>query len=115
MHVSGTLHVRDDVDYVRWVAERLTAKHEAAFEHPGSIEDAPSRYVEGQLRAVVGIELRITRVEAKVKASQNRPPADVVGVVRGLRGRGELAIVEEVEEVEEVERRGGRSGSPGSA
>jgi transcriptional regulator len=96
-HIYGTLRVRDDVDYVRWVVERLTEKHEAGSEHPWSIDDAPSRYVRGQLRAVVGVELQITRVEAKAKASQNRPAADVEGVVRGLRKRGEVAMADEVE------------------
>jgi transcriptional regulator len=96
-HVYGTLRVHDDPGYVRWVVEQLTEKHEAGQERPWSIDDAPSRYVEGQLRAVVGIELRITRVEAKAKASQNRPATDVEGVVRGLRRRGEVAMAEEVE------------------
>ncbi len=96
-HVYGALHVRDDADYVRWVVEQLTAKHEATSEHPWSVEDAPSRFIEGQLRAIVGVELQITRVEAKAKASQNRSPADVEGVVRGLRQRGETVMAEEVE------------------
>jgi transcriptional regulator len=46
--------------------------------------------VAGQLRAIVGVELVISRVEAKVKMSQNRPPADVDGVVAGLRARGDV-------------------------
>ena len=48
------------------------------------------RYLEGQLRAIVGVEVRITRVEAKWKLSQNRPPADVDGVVTGLTADGAL-------------------------
>jgi transcriptional regulator len=43
------------------------------------------------LRAIVGVELVISRVEAKVKMSQNRPPADVDGVVIGLDARGDAA------------------------
>ncbi len=96
-HVYGTLVVRDDVDYVRRVVERLTAKHEATSERPWSLEDAPAQFIEGQLRAIVGVELQITRVEGKAKASQNRPPADVAGVVDGLRQRGDSAMAAEVE------------------
>ena len=95
-HVYGTLRVRDDVDYVRWVVEHLTDKHEARSEHPWSVADAPERYIDGQLRAIVGLELRITRIEAKAKVSQNRPSADVDGVVRGLRARGQDAMADEV-------------------
>ena len=48
----------------------------------------PRRYIAGQLRAIVGLELLITRIEAKVKLSQNRSVADVDGVVAGLAARG---------------------------
>lgn len=49
-----------------------------------SVDDAPPRYVAGQLRAIVGMEVRIRRVEAKYKLSQNRSQDDVTGVVAGL-------------------------------
>ena len=66
-----------------------TAKHEAGNEHPWSVDDAPRKFIDGQLRAIVGIELEITRIEAKAKLSQNRPEADVAGVIAGLRKRGD--------------------------
>ncbi len=96
-HVYGALVVHDDPAWVEDVVRRLTAKHEAARlaapgqRHPWSVDDAPRRYVEGQLRAIVGVELRITRVEAKAKLSQNRPAGDVAGVVAGLSARGDQA------------------------
>ena len=45
--------------------------------------------MEGQLRAIVGVEVAITRVDAKFKLSQNRPEADIDGVVAGLRSEGD--------------------------
>jgi transcriptional regulator len=36
------------------------------------------------MRAMVGLELVITRIEAKRKLSQNRSAADVAGVIDGL-------------------------------
>jgi transcriptional regulator len=54
------------------------------------VDDAPPAFVAGQLRAIVGLELQITRIEAKAKLSQNRPAADVDGVVAGLAARGDL-------------------------
>jgi transcriptional regulator len=53
------------------------------------VDDAPRKFIEGQLRAIVGLELRITRIEAKAKLSQNRPVGDVAGIVAGLTARGE--------------------------
>ena len=48
------------------------------------MSDAPDAYVTGQLRAIVGIELQITRVEGKAKLSQNRSADYRAGVVAGL-------------------------------
>jgi transcriptional regulator len=48
------------------------------------------------LRAIVGLELRIGRVEAKAKFSQNRPAADIGGVIAGLTSSGDLASAEAV-------------------
>lgn len=96
-HVYGELRVHDDIDFVRRVVHELTDKHEAARERPWAVEDAPARFVEGQLRAVVGVELVITRVHAKAKLSQNRSDGDIDGVLAGLREVGEERMAEEVE------------------
>ena len=94
-HVYGRLAVHDDPAWVEDVVRRLTAKHETArTESPGqapawSVDDAPRKFIEGQLRAIVGLELQITRIEAKAKLSQNRPVTDVPGIVAGLSARGD--------------------------
>jgi transcriptional regulator len=97
MHVYGDVIVHDEADYVRWVVTELTAKHEARQASPWSVNDAPEDFITGQLRAIVGIEIQITRIVAKAKASQNRPPADIAGVVSGLRTSGEHLMADEVE------------------
>ena len=97
VHVHGRLVVHDDTAYVRGVVEALTAKHEAGRPQPWAVDDAPARFVEGQLRAIVGVEVEITRVEAKAKLSQNRSAADVDGVVAGLRQRGDAELAAQVE------------------
>jgi transcriptional regulator len=89
-HVYGCLVVHDDVQWLEALVRRLTERHEAAMPHPWSVDDAPPAYVAGQLRAIVGVELQITRIEAKAKLSQNRPAADVDGVVAGLAALGDL-------------------------
>ena len=90
-HVYGELVVHDDPAWVEAIVRRLTAKHEASLPHPWSVDDAPPAFVAGQLRAIVGVELRISRLEAKAKLSQNRPAADVAGVIAGLEARGDRA------------------------
>jgi transcriptional regulator len=94
-HVYGQLIVHDDPSWVEDVVRLLTVKHETAkaLSPAGgpmwSVDDAPRQYIEGQLRAIVGLELVITRIEAKEKLSQNRDPVDIEGVITGLAARGD--------------------------
>ena len=97
-HVYGRFVVHDDPVWTEDLVRRLTAKHEAYRDHPWSVDDAPRAFIEGQLRAIVGVELAITRIEAKAKLSQNRSPADVEGVIAGLRERGDKEMAEDVEQ-----------------
>jgi transcriptional regulator len=103
-HVYGRLVVHDDPVWVEDIVRRLTAKHETArlaspSQPPAwSVDDAPRKFIEGQLRAIVGLELQITRIEAKAKLSQNRPVADIAGVEAGLSARGDDRSAAAVEE-----------------
>jgi transcriptional regulator len=102
-HVYGQLLVHDDPTWVEDVVRRLTAKHETArLASPRqppewSVDDAPRAFIEGQLRAIVGLELQITRIEAKAKLSQNRPVGDIAGIVDGLAARGDDPMATAVE------------------
>jgi transcriptional regulator len=95
-HVYGDLVVHDDPAWLDSLVRRLTDLHEAGSERPWSVDDAPERFIAGQLRAIVGVELRITRIEAKTKLSQNRSDADVDGVVAGLCARGQAESADDV-------------------
>ncbi|MFI9503115.1 FMN-binding negative transcriptional regulator [Nocardia sp. NPDC052566] len=88
-HVYGRLVVHDDPEWVERLLHDLTNLHEAGRAQPWSVEDAPPKFVAGQLRAIVGIEVVITRIEAKFKLSQNRQAADIDGVVAGLTAEGD--------------------------
>lgn len=97
-HVYGDLVIHDDVEWLDALVRRLTERHEARAGSTWSVDDAPAKFVAGQLRAIVGVELRITRIEAKAKLSQNRSAEDVAGVIRGLAARGETASAQAVEQ-----------------
>lgn len=104
-HVHGDLVVHDDVVWLEDLVRRLTAKHEADRAEPWAVDDAPPAFVAGQLRAIVGVELLITRVEAKAKLSQNRPAADIDGVVEGARRDGNPGMSRAVEEARPLRAR----------
>jgi len=92
VHFTGRVTAHHEADWLREAVTWLTNLHEGRREAAGheawSVDDAPAEYVVGQLRAIVGIELVIERVEAKAKLSQNRSDADRSGVVQGLRSEG---------------------------
>ena len=84
LHLTGPLVVHQEPDWVRDVVERLTRRHEEHRPRPWRLQDAPQRYVDSSVRAIVGIELVVTSVQAKAKLSQNRDPGDVAGVIDGM-------------------------------
>ncbi len=84
VQVHGTLISHPEPEWLLAHVTRLVERHEAGRVDPWSIDDAPAEYIAGQIRAIVGLELRISRIEAKRKLSQNRSAADVAGVIAGL-------------------------------
>ncbi len=91
VHAHGTLAAIDDPAWVHGLVCALTDVHEAQQPEPWAVSDAPDDFVEQMVRAVVGIELAVARLEGKWKMSQNRAAADRDGVVQGLRGLGDAA------------------------
>ncbi|WP_116999033.1 FMN-binding negative transcriptional regulator [Desertimonas flava] len=85
IHLTGRVTVHDDAGWVRGVVTALTDHHEAVRAEPWAVSDAPDDYVDGMLRAIVGIEFLVDSVEAKSKVSGARSEADRTGVVDGLR------------------------------
>jgi transcriptional regulator len=93
-HVHGTLVIHDDPTWVEANVRRLTAKYEAGRDPAWSVDDAPPPFVAGQLRAIVGVEVLIDRIEAKFKLSQNRSAADIDGAITGLESSDRPAMAD---------------------
>lgn len=96
VHLTGRVTVVDDPAWLRELVERLTDRHEQGRDDAWSVDDAPPEYIEKQLRAIVGIELVVERVEAKAKLSQNRSEADRAGVIAGLEQAGATRVADDM-------------------
>ncbi|BGO96788.1 Negative transcriptional regulator family protein [Rhodotorula toruloides ATCC 204091] len=76
-------------EYLQGQMEALTELSEASVGKTGDgawkVSDAPERYIELHKKAVVGVEIRIDRIEGRSKMSQDKSPKDVEGVVAGFR------------------------------
>ena len=90
-HVHGRLVIHDDPAWCERNVRALVERHEAGRPEPWSVDDAPRPYIAGQLKAIVGVELVVSRIVAKTKLSQNRSKEDVVGAILGLERTGERA------------------------
>ena len=84
VHAHGTLRVIDDRDWLLAFLERLTARHEADQATPWRVSDAPADYINKLLKAIVGIEIPLTRITGKWKLGQNRSMQDQDSMAHGL-------------------------------
>ena len=94
VHARGTITLHPDADWLRAHVSALSDAHEAVRAEPWALTDAPPAYIDTMLRAIVGFEIRITRLEGKWKLSQNRSAADIAGVRDGLAREGQDALAE---------------------
>ncbi|NYT37495.1 FMN-binding negative transcriptional regulator [Allopusillimonas soli] len=92
VHAHGTIRVRDDERYVRGVVARLTRKHEASQPVPWKMGDAPASYLDDMLKAIVGLEIAVSRIEGKFKLSQNKDARDRRGAAKALLAQGAAAL-----------------------
>ena len=67
----------------------LSTLQEKQRPRPWSLDEAPADYLAAQMKAIVGIEIPITRLEGKWKLSQNKDAADREGVIAGLETPGD--------------------------
>jgi transcriptional regulator len=98
VHAWGRPRVMNDDAWLRKQIEDLTRSRETQRAEPWFVSDAPEDFVVMQMRAIVGIEIPISRIEGKWKMSQNRPETDRAGVIAGFREEGGEAIAALVEE-----------------
>lgn len=84
VQIKGVPKVVESTDWLRGLVGDLTDSMEATRKSPWRVDDAPSDFIDSQLRAIVGLEIDITAIQGKWKMSQNRPTDDAKGVVRGL-------------------------------
>ena len=109
IHAYGRLTFFEDPEWLRTMVTELTKRHEASFPAPWQVTDAPAVYIDSQLKAIVGFEFRILRLEGKQKFNQNRSVEDRLGVIEGLRELGDERKTEVAELMEEIESRRGRA------
>ena len=86
VQARGIARVHEDAEWLKAQIAALTQMHEKSRAEPWAVSDAPTAYIDSQIKGIVGIEIVIETIEGKWKVSQNRPEADRRGVAVGLEG-----------------------------
>lgn len=84
VHAHGVLEAVHDPAWLMAHLNDLTTANEAARPEPWAMSDAPADYLATMVRAVVGLRLRVERLEGVWKMIQHRSAADRAGVTSGL-------------------------------
>jgi transcriptional regulator len=84
VHAYGPIEFFEDADRLLDIVTRLTTLHETPRAQPWAVSDAPEDFIKAQLRGIIGFRMPITRLEGKLKMSQNRNAKDRAGVAAGL-------------------------------
>lgn len=92
VQAHGELRVHDDPKWVRALVARLTTHMEAGREDAWRMGMAPKGFLDEMVAKVVGISIRVTRLEGRFKVAAQRSTADREGsrdgVARERSGRG---------------------------
>ena len=91
VHAHGPLKIHEDAEWLRALVTRLTESQESRRAKPWHVSDAPGDYIDTMLKAIVGIEIPVSRLQGKWKMSQNRLPQDRDGVVGALESQADEA------------------------
>lgn len=94
VHAHGRITIRDDERYVRGLVALLTRTHESSEPQPWKMTDAPKDYIAEMLKAIVGVEVEITRLVGKFKLSQNKEARDIRSAGQVLKDSGKIVLGE---------------------
>lgn len=91
-HAFGRITIRDDERFVRGVVGRLTRTHEASQPTPWKMGDSSKEFIDTMLKAIVGLEIEITRLVGKSKLSQNKAARDIRSAGEMLKAQADHVI-----------------------
>jgi transcriptional regulator len=100
VHAHGTIRFTDDPAQAHSMVSDLTAHQESSRAQPWHVSDAPADYIAQHLKSIVPFEIVVSRLVAKFKASQHRPPEERLAVAQALKEEG-MSAAERAEVVRE--------------
>ena len=84
VHAHGTLAAMEGETELLSHLSQLTDRNETGREQPWAVSDAPEKYIHGMTRAIVGLRMKVERLEGSWKLNQHKSDGDRAGVQSGL-------------------------------
>jgi transcriptional regulator len=91
VHAHGRPRFIDDAAWLLAHVTEMSVLQESRQAKPWKVADAPPDFIDSMVKAIVGIEMPVTKLSGKWKLSQNRPEVDKVAVIETLAARGDDA------------------------
>lgn len=90
-HVYGSVEFITDKEKLYEIVSKLTGKFEPTHSQ-WKVTDAPDKYIDAQLRAIVGVKVTITKIDGAKKMSQNKDQANIESLSNGLASSGNQEV-----------------------
>lgn len=84
VHAHGPVRALEDEAWLRRHLDELTAHNEADQAEPWAVHDAPADYIDRMLKGIVGLEMRINRLEGAWKMGQRQPRENRIAAAEAL-------------------------------
>ncbi len=98
VHVYGTIRIIEGEELLD-ALKKLVNKYETHSANPVSVEGMSKKFLESELRGIVGFEIHITDIQASYKISQNRDTKNKQAIIDELEKRGDMNSIQIAEQM----------------
>ena len=104
VHVYGTVRIVEGEKLLRSL-KKLVDKYESSSPNPVSVEGMSKKFVESQIKGLVGFEIEINEIQATYKLSQNRDSINHQNITQELEKKGDFNSVEIAVEMKKFQKK----------
>ena len=93
VHVYGKIRIIEGDELLNSL-KKLVTKYEAHSKQPVTVEGMSKKFLDSELRVIIGFEIIITDIQAAYKLSQNRDDKNKNSIITELENRGDSSSVQ---------------------
>jgi transcriptional regulator len=105
VHITGRFEILDDAQALASL-NAMVDKYEAHSQKPFHISQMSDKEIKSNLRGITPFKIKIDKIEASWKLSQNRDDINYFEIIKKLRDRGDLLSINIADEMEKLRKNG---------